>query len=66
MKKVDELEKNVRELSREELADFRAWFAEYDAAAWDEQIAQDARSGKLDALIREGKASYDSSESSEL
>lgn len=66
MKKLDDLEKNVRELSREELADFRAWFLEFDAAAWDEQIATDARNGKLDALIREAKADYKSGESSEL
>jgi hypothetical protein len=66
MKKLDDLERNVRELSREELADFRAWFLEYDAAAWDEQIAADARSGKLDTMLREAKADYDSGESSEL
>ena len=66
MKKLDELEKYVRELSPEELADFRAWFLEYDAAAWDEQIAADSRSGKLDALIREAEANYNAGESSEL
>lgn len=50
MTKIEALEKKIQELSPEELADFRAWFLEYDAAAWDEQIASDAKSGKLDAL----------------
>lgn len=66
MTKIEALEKKILELSPEELADFRAWFLEYDAAAWDEQIASDAKSGKLDALAREAKAHYDSGKSSEM
>ncbi len=50
MTKIEDLEKKIQELSPEELADFRAWFLEYDAAAWDQQIASDAKSGKFDAL----------------
>jgi len=55
MKKVEKLEREIRELSPEELADFRAWFLDYDAAAWDERIASDAGAGKLDGLVREAR-----------
>lgn len=37
----------------EDLARFRKWFAEYDAAAWDRQLEQDVKAGRLDALGRE-------------
>jgi hypothetical protein len=50
MSTVPEIEKAIQQLSSEELAKFREWFAEFDAAVWDQQIEQDARSGKLDAL----------------
>ncbi|MEH2125381.1 hypothetical protein [Nostoc sp.] len=49
-------------LSPEDLAAFRAWFAEFDAAAWDKQIEKDVAAGRLDALaekalkhLREGR-----------
>ncbi|MBE9107359.1 hypothetical protein IQ229_21230, partial [Nostoc cf. edaphicum LEGE 07299] len=31
----------ISQLSSEDLAAFRAWFAEFDAAAWDKQIEKD-------------------------
>lgn len=59
---LHELENAVAELSSSELAKFRAWFAEYDGEAWDQQIEADARTGRLDAMAdaalkahREGK-----------
>jgi hypothetical protein len=39
--KVQELESTVKKLSREELAAFRAWFAEFDADIWDREIEED-------------------------
>ena len=50
MSKLEAIEKKVSGLSPEELAKFRHWFAEFDAAAWDRQIERDAKAGKLDAL----------------
>jgi hypothetical protein len=49
MSKVEEIERRIQALSPEELAQFRAWFLEVDWAAWDRQIEQDVRAGKLDA-----------------
>lgn len=47
---VEKLEEEVRALSPEELVQFRAWFLEFEWAAWDRQIERDAAAGKLDAL----------------
>jgi hypothetical protein len=52
MTDVKSIEQAVRNLSPAELAKFRQWFAEFDAAAWDAQLEADAAAGKLDALAR--------------
>lgn len=40
----------MSQLSQAELEHFRAWYAEFDADAWDRQIEQDVVAGKLDNL----------------
>lgn len=42
----------VSQLLPENLATFRVWFAEFDAAAWDKQIEKDVAEGRLDALAQ--------------
>jgi len=53
MNTIQEIENAIRRLSDEELAAFRAWFAQYDADAWDRQFERDAAEGRLDALADE-------------
>ena len=53
MSGIEEIEDAVRQLSSEELAEFGAWFAQLDAAAWDLQIEEDIAAGRLDALADE-------------
>jgi len=53
---IEKLELLVKNLSPEELALFRRWFAEFDAQAWDRQIEADSAAGKLDRLIEESMA----------
>jgi hypothetical protein len=53
MGKVERIEQEVASLAPDELANFREWFASFDADAWDKQIASDAASGQLDALAAE-------------
>jgi hypothetical protein len=53
MSTIRDIEKAVRELTPEELTEFRRWFAEFDAAAWDAQLETDARAGRLNALADE-------------
>lgn len=58
MTRVEKLEKEVKELSREELDAFRRWFHEYDAAEWDRRIEEDARAGRLDRVAEEAIADH--------
>ena len=66
MGNVKSIEKAVESLPPSELAEFRHWFAEFDAAAWDKQIEQDASSGKLDSLAAEALSDYRSGSAREL
>ena len=50
MGNVEKIERDVQALSPEELARFRAWFLEYDWAAWDRQLEKDVEAGELDQL----------------
>ena len=56
MNAVEQLTQNVQGLSPEDLRQFRAWFLEYDAQYWDQQIAEDLKACKLDKLIAEARA----------
>jgi hypothetical protein len=66
MENIKSIEKAVESLPPSDLAEFRRWFAEYDAAAWDKQIEQDATSGKFDALAAEALADFRSGTSREV
>lgn len=48
-----EIETAVAQLSPAQLADFRAWFAEFEARRWDQQLEADVAAGRLDALADE-------------
>ena len=50
MSTIREIESAVAELPANELANFRKWFADFDAAVWDKQFERDAQNGKLDSL----------------
>ena len=58
MTTVTEITGAVKRLPRKELARFRKWFAEYDAATWDRQLASDEGAGRLDALVREARRDH--------
>lgn len=42
---IKELEAEIAKLRPKELEEFRAWFEQFDAKAWDEQIEEDVASG---------------------
>ena len=58
MTKVEKLEREIATLSDKELNEFRRWYAEFDAAAWDRQIEADVESGALDQLAEEALADH--------
>ncbi len=66
MSEIDQLEKRVRGLSSKDFARFRAWFVEFDARAWDEQIEADLKAGKLDEVIAESLADFRAGKAREL
>jgi hypothetical protein len=60
---VEDLEKAVAKLPPDQLAKFRVWFEEFDAAQFDRKIERDAKAGKIDKLadqaigdVRTGRA----------
>lgn len=63
---LNDLENAVTSLSADELARFRAWFMEYDAEAWDRQIEDDVKNGKLDALADEALRAHRAGKTTEL
>ena len=50
---VNEIEEAVLRLTPAELDAFRAWFVDFEAAAWDRQMEDDVAAGRLDALADE-------------
>ncbi len=66
MNSVEELEKQIENLSPEELSELRTWFFELDARLWDQQIEADAEAGKLNGLIGEALTEYRAGKAREL
>ena len=58
MPDVKAIEDAVKSLPPQDFAEFRRWFAEFDAAAWDRQIEEDLAGGKLDELLAQAQADY--------
>ena len=58
MRKVEDIEKQIREISSAEFAELRDWVLEQDWAAWDAQIERDSAAGKLDKLVSEAKNDF--------
>jgi hypothetical protein len=58
MGKIENIERQIEALSPEELAQFRAWFLEFDWAAWDRQLEADIQAGKLDRLVQEARRDH--------
>jgi hypothetical protein len=53
MTTAHDIEEAVAHLPGSELDKFRAWFVNFDAAAWDREFEADAQSGKLDRLAEQ-------------
>ena len=66
MSRISDLERQVQSLSADELASFRQWFAEFDAAAWDRQFEGDVKAGKLDTLGEHARQAHVAGKSSKL
>lgn len=60
---VQEIEKAIAALPQHDLAQLEQWFeqfrAEEQSRLWDEQIARDAKAGRLDALAAQAMEDFD-------
>jgi hypothetical protein len=66
MSKVERMKKQIQSLSEAELAQFRAWFVEFDWAMWDRQLERDVADGKLDALAEKALRDHASGKTTSL
>ena len=66
MSDVENLERQVKDLSPQELAAFRKWFLVYDWEVWDRQLEQDVSAGKLDALAEKALRDHTAGKSSKF
>ncbi len=53
MTTVQEIERAIEELSRDQFSEIHAWIVEKDWQTWDAQIKHDSAAGKLDFLLDE-------------
>jgi len=58
MSSVEAITNAIAQLPPAQVAQIRAWLAEYEERLWDEQIAQDEREGRLDALAERAIAEH--------
>lgn len=49
---MTEVKSNISQLPSSETADLAQWFEGLPADGWDRQIAQDAKAGRFDALLK--------------
>ena len=56
MSTVQEIEKAIEHLPTDEFFKLGEWFDDQRERLWDEKIARDAQSGRLDFLIEEARA----------
>ena len=66
MSKVESIERHIEQVSPEELAKFRAWYAMFDAELWDRQLEADVKAGKLDTLADRALQAHKAGRSTKL
>jgi hypothetical protein len=66
MTTVNEIAGAVKRLPKKDLARFRKWFAQYDAAMWDQQVEEDVAAGRLDKFAREAMRDHRAGRTTEL
>ena len=66
MSRVERIEGEIKELSPEELAALREWFAQFDAERWDQQLESDVEAGKLDGMAERALRDHEAGRSTKL
>ena len=55
---IENIKRQIEALSAEGLAQFRAWFVEFDWAAWDRRLEADIQAGKLDRSVEDARREH--------
>ena len=63
---IEEIEKVVTQLPKDQLGKFREWFYKFDSDIWDKQIEKDIANGKLGFLVKEAMAEYNMNDAKKL
>ena len=66
MTKLEQIEKSVAELDKQEFEAFSAWFEALQAERWDRQLETDAASCRLDHLADKALADFRSGKTRRL
>ena len=64
--RIEKVETEIMQMSAEELATFREWFAEFEADEWDRQFAANVKAGKLDHLAEKARRDFETGLLTEL
>ena len=66
MTTVKEIENAVSKLPKEDLAQFRKWFDEYQSKVWDQELEKDTEAGKLNKVAEEVEKDFNAGNCKEL
>lgn len=66
MTRLEQIKSEVAKLTDAEILALADWLSEQHAEAWDRQIEQDARAGRLDRLAEEALRDYEGGRCSDL
>jgi hypothetical protein len=56
---IKEIESAIAQLPPSELEELAKWFEEFQARLWDEQLEQDVKTGRLDAVLEQAEQDFE-------
>ena len=66
MTKLEQIQSTIEQLTPAEIAHLREWLDELNERLFDEKVARDMESGKLDGLLAEVRANHKAGRREEL
>jgi hypothetical protein len=66
MTKLEKIEQDIAALNPKDVRKLADWLEEYKAELWDQQIADDAKSGRLDKFAARALAAHKAGKSTPL
>lgn len=66
MRRIEDIERQISELSDGEFAELRDWIEHRDVQRWDTQLEQDVAAGRLDALMEAALRDHAAGRTTEL